>query len=170
MRIEIDKLPAEGLRISRDFDFQASDLVEEEALFLQPAHVEVTVRMIGDEIAVKGRLFARLSIPCSRCLTLFEYPVDSTFDLIFLPEELGEADEELSDEDMDRSYFGDRTLDLQAVVLEQLNLTFPAKPLCSKDCEGICPVCGRIRRESGCGCSVREDDPRLTKIKNFIKD
>ncbi|MBN2199398.1 MAG: DUF177 domain-containing protein [Candidatus Aminicenantes bacterium] len=170
MRIEIDTLPPEGLRISRDFDFQGSDLVEEEAVFLQPAHVEVTIRKIGEEISVKGRLSTRLSMPCSRCLTLFEYPVDSLFDLIFLPEELGDIKEELSNEDMDRSYFIDRTLDLEAVVLEQLNLTFPAKPLCSKDCQGICPVCGQIRRESGCGCSVREDDPRWIKIKNFIKD
>ena len=32
--------------------------------------------------------------------------------------------------------------DLKDVVLEQLNLTFPAKPLCVPDCEGICAVCG----------------------------
>ncbi|OGD24543.1 MAG: hypothetical protein A2Y56_13055 [Candidatus Aminicenantes bacterium RBG_13_63_10] len=169
MRIDIDKLPAEGLRIDRDFEFEASDLVEEEAAFLQPAHAEVTVKKIGEEISVKGRLTARLSIPCGRCLTPFEYPVDSAFDMIFLPEELNEVKEELDEEDMDLGSLEDRTVDLEAVILEQLNLTFPAKPLCSKDCEGICPVCGRIRRESGCGCSVREDDTRLSKIKYFIK-
>jgi len=169
MRIDIDKLTAEGLRINREFDFQASDLVEEEALFLQPARVEVTVKKIGEEISVKGRLSARLSIPCGRCLTPFEFNVDSAFDLIFLPEEMSAPREELEDEDIDRQYFDDRTIDLQALILEQLNLTFPAKPLCSRDCEGICPVCGRIRRESGCGCLVRDDDPRLSKIKNFIK-
>jgi uncharacterized protein len=169
MRIDIDKLPPEGLRISRDFDFHASDLVEEEAVFLQPAHAEVTVGKVGDEVAVKGRISARLSIPCSRCLTSFEHRVDSTFDMIFLPEEPSEAREELSEDDMDRGTLFDGTLDLEAVILEQLNLTFPSKPLCSKDCEGICPVCGKIRRESGCGCSVREDDARLSKIKNFIK-
>lgn len=169
MRIDIEKLPSEGLRVSRDFDFQASDLVEEEAVFLQPAHADVMVRKVGEEVAVKGRISARLSIPCSRCLTSFEHSVDSAFDLIFLPEELGDTKEELNEEDLDRGTYDDRTLDLEAVVLEQLNLTFPAKPLCSKDCEGICPVCGRIRRESGCGCSVREDDARLSKIKNFIK-
>jgi len=129
--IDIDRLPKEGVRLSQDFEFLSLDLVEENAVFLEPAHADVSVRLIGEEILVQGEVTARLSFVCSRCLTPFEFPVGSRFDLVYLPEELDALSDELSDEKIDQMYYSGRQLDLRAVVLEQLNLTFPAKPLCS---------------------------------------
>ena len=170
MLIDIDRLPKEGLRLSRDFEFLSLDLVEENAVFLEPAHAEITVRLIGEEILVRGEITARLSFVCSRCLTPFEFPVASKFDLVYLPEELDALSEELSDEKIDQMYYSGRQLDLRAVVLEQLNLTFPAKPLCSAGCEGICAVCGELIRDAKCSCLVKESDPRWNKIKFNVRD
>jgi uncharacterized protein len=169
MRIDIDKLTEEGLKVDRDFDFMSEDLVEEEAVFLQPVHARLEVKKVGLDILIKGRLTARLSFVCSRCLMPFDYPVDSTFDLIYQPDDLEEAKEQLGEEDLERGYFYNRSFDLQEIILEQLNLTFPLKPLCSKDCEGICPVCGKVRRQGGCACTIRESDPQPVKIKNLNK-
>ncbi|HEX9902084.1 MAG TPA: DUF177 domain-containing protein [Acidobacteriota bacterium] len=169
MRIDIDRLPKEGLKVDRDFDFLSEDLVEEDAVFLQPAHARLEIKKVDQEILIKGRLTVGLSFVCSRCLMPFDYPVDSAFDLVYQPEDLEQAKEELAEEDLERGYFYSRSLDLQEIILEQLNLTFPVKPLCSKDCGGICPICGKVRRESGCACTVREDDFRPVKIKNLIK-
>lgn len=170
MLIEIDRLPQEGLRVARDFDFPSVDLVEESAVFLEPVHADVLVRKVGEEVWVKGRLTARLSFVCGRCLTPFELPVDSRFDLVFLPEELETAKEELAEADLDTLYHRDRKIDLRAVVLEQLNLTFPPKPLCSESCEGLCAVCGELVRDGTCSCLVRETDPRLDKLKSLVRD
>jgi len=170
MLIDIDRLPKEGLRLSSDFDFPSLDLVEENAVFLEPAHAEVVVRMLGDEILVQGEITAKLSFVCSRCLTPFEFPVRSKFDLVYLPEELDAMPDELSDEEVDRMYYRDRRLDLKAVILEQLNLTFPAKPLCTPDCEGICAVCGGVVRDGACTCVIQEPDPRSNKLKFAVKD
>jgi len=168
--IDIDRLPSEGLHLSRDFDFLSLDLVDENAVFLEPAHADVFIRLIGDEILVRGDILAKLSFICSRCLTPYEFPVRSTFDLVYLPEELDAAPDELTDDEIDKMYYRDRHLDLRAVILEQLNLTFPAKPLCSPGCEGICAVCGEIVRDGGCSCLVRESDPRWNKLKFIVKD
>ncbi len=170
MLIEIDRLPQEGLQVSRDFDFLSVDLVEENAVFLEPAHADVLVRKIGEEVWIKGRVTARLSFVCSRCLTPFELPIDSRFDLVFLPEELETAKDELDEGDLDTLYHYDRKIDLQAVVLEQLNLTFPPKPLCSEACEGLCAVCGELIREGKCSCQVGGPDPRLEKLKFLVRD
>jgi uncharacterized protein len=78
--------------------------------------------------------------------------------------------DELGDEEIDRMYYRERHLDLRAVILEQLNLTFPAKPLCSPDCEGICAVCGEIVRDGVCSCVVRESEPRSSDLKFIVKD
>jgi len=170
MIIDIDKIPQDGLSVTRDFEFLNIDLIEENAVFLAPAHADVLVRKVGGEIWIKGRLTARLNFICSRCLGPFEFPVDSTFDLVYLPQELDMMKEELEDKDLDRGSFQDNQLDLREVVLEQLNLTFPLKPLCSPDCEGICAVCGQVRRDDRCACQVKEEDPRLSKLKNLVRD
>ena len=170
MLVDIDRLPAEGLAVSRDFEFLSLDLVEENAVFLEPAHAELTVRLFGDEVRVQGRVTARLSFVCSRCLTPFEFPVDSRFDLVYLPEELDGLSEELCDEKMDQMFYRERRLDLRVVVLEQLNLTFPAKPLCAPDCEGICAVCGEIIRDAKCSCLVKEGGAGWNKLKLNVRD
>jgi len=170
MMIDIERLPEEGLRLSRDFTFLGVDLVEEAAVFLEPAHAEVVVRMLGDEVLVQGELTAKLSFVCSRCLTPFEFPVRSKFDLVYLPEEIDALPDELTDDEIDKMYYRDGRLDLQAVILEQLNLTFPGKPLCASDCEGICSVCGEIVRDGGCSCQVKGSDPRWNGLKFTVKD
>ena len=170
MIIDIDRLPREGLRLSRDFEFLSLDLVEENAVFLEPARADLTVRLVGDEIFVQGEITARLSFVCSRCLTPFEFPVASRFDLVYLPEEIDALSEELTDEKVDQMYYSGRQLDLRAVVLEQLNLTVPSKPLCAPGCEGICAVCGEIIREAKCCCLVKEPESGLNKIKFNVRD
>jgi len=170
MVVDLDRLPKEGLRVSRDFEFLSLDLVEENAVFLEPAHADITVRLIGDEVLVQGEVTARLSFVCSRCLTPFEFPVASRFDLVYLPEDIDGLSEELSDEKIDQMFYSGRQLDLRAVVLEQLNLTFPAKPLCSPDCEGICAVCGEIIRDAKCACLVKETGTRWNKLKFPVRD
>ena len=168
--IDIDRLPKEGLHLSKDFDFLGLDLVDENAVFLEPTHGEVFIRLVGDEIFVQGEVTAKLSFVCSRCLTPFEFPVASKFDVVYFPEELDALAEALTEDELDKMYYQDRQLDIRAVILEQLNLTFPAKPLCASDCEGICAVCGELIRDGKCSCLVKEPDPRLEKLKFIVKD
>ena len=170
MIINIDKLPNEGLIIAKDFEFTSSDLVEENAVFLQPVHAEISVKKIGDEIRIKGNIKTCLSFVCSRCLVPFRFPVDSHFDLVYLPEELDFIKDELECDDLNNFFYYNRQLDLKDVVMEQLNLTFPLKPLCSEECQGICPICGKSQRNGRCDCIVKDSDPRLQKLKLLIKD
>ncbi|HHF51927.1 MAG TPA: DUF177 domain-containing protein, partial [Candidatus Aminicenantes bacterium] len=155
MIIDIDRLSPEGLEIERDFEFFNSELVEEEAVFLEPAHAEVTLRRTGDEILLKGRIKTKISLICCRCLSPFELPVDSHFDLVYLPEELEEEKEQLETEDLLKNFYYNRRVNLRKIILEQVNLTFPARPLCSEDCPGICPVCGKNIKEEGCSCDLK---------------
>jgi|GEM_PF-142622 len=170
MIVSVDKLPKEGLNVSKDLELSSMDLVEENVVFLQPVHVEMNIKKIGDEVRIKGKIKTCFSFVCSRCLVPFEFPVDSSFDLVYFPEEFDLIKEELGCEDLNNFFYYDRQIDLEEIVLEQLNLTFPVKPLCSKDCQGICPICGKNQRFGKCGCSVEDSDPRLKKFKLFIKD
>jgi uncharacterized protein len=170
MLIDVDRLTKEGMAFSKDFDFLNVDLVDENAVFLEPVHAEAVVRKVGEDVWIQGRITTRLSFVCSRCLTPYEVPIDSRFDLVLLPEDLESAKDELAEDDLDRMYYYDRRIDLRDVILEQLNLTFPPKPLCSEDCEGICAVCGELIRDGKCTCQVKDPDPRLQNLKFLVKD
>lgn len=170
MIIDIDRLPKEGLKISKELEFFPESLVEENAVFLQPVHTELTVNKAGEEIFIKGKITTCLSFVCSRCLIPFEFPVDSSFDLVYVPEELEEMQDHLGDEDINRLFYYGYKIDLKEVVLEQLNLMLPPKPLCSEDCQGICPVCGKVIQSGECACETKSSDPRLSKLKNLMRD
>jgi uncharacterized protein len=170
MLIDIDRLTDKELRINQDYEFNSSDLVDENAVFLDPVHADLVVKKIGDEIFIKGRITALISFVCSRCLSPYEFPIDSNFDLVYLPEELEEMKDQLEEEDMHKFFYSSPALDLAAVVLEQINFTFPVKPLCRQDCQGICPVCGKIVKDGECSCVIHESDSRLDKLKIFMKD
>ena len=170
MIINIDRLPREGLEISKNFEFLYDEIIEEDTVFLLPLHADVTVKKVGEEVYVKGRIETLLSFVCSRCLMPFEFPVNSAFDLVYFPEELEVAREELESDDLNISFYYSRKIDLREVVLEQLNLTFPFKPLCSETCQGICPVCGKNIDSGDCSCVTKDSDSRLEKLKIFLKD
>jgi uncharacterized protein len=170
MIIEIDRLSEKELEISQNFDFLSTDLVDENVVFRKPVHADISIKRIHEEIYIKGRVTTELSFVCSRCLAPYEMPVDSQFDLIYLSEEIEELGEQLEEGDMDRFFYLSPAIDLLEVVLEQVNLTFPIKPLCSKDCRGLCPICGKIEKDGDCQCVTHDSDPRMDKLKIFLRD
>lgn len=170
MIIDVEKLPREGRKISEDFEFLSVALIEESAVFLKPVHTELTMKKAGEEILIKGRIITCFSLICSRCLVPFESLVDSKFDLVYLPEELELIQDKLESDDLNKLFYYNGKMDIEEVILEQLNLVFPAKPLCSDDCQGICPVCGKVIRDSECVCVTKSSDLRLKTSKIFIKE
>ena len=170
MIIDVSRLPEEGLTVSKDFEFFCSDLVEENTVFLEPVHVKMRIKKIDEEIFIKGRISTRLSFICCRCLSPFEFLVDSPFDLVYLPEELDLIKDHLGKDDIQKFFYFSQKVDLKDIILEQLNFTFPLRPLCAENCQGICPNCGKVIKEGNCSCVMNESAPRLEKFKVFLRD
>ena len=107
---------------------------------------------------------------CARCLA----PVDGVFSLDFerTVATEGMLSENASGEDDDEYVVVHGSeLDVDEALTEELVLAFPNKLLCSEDCQGLCPKCGKPRREGDCGCPTREIDPRLAILATlFDKD
>ena len=106
---------------------------------------------------------------CARCLA----PVDGVFSLDFertvaIEGSIDEARlEELEDEYVELE---GHELSVDDTLREELVLSFPQRLLCSEDCEGLCPKCGKPRSEGDCGCPTKEIDPRLAVLANFFND
>ena len=59
-------------------------------------------------------------------------------------------------------------LNVDEEVAETFVLAFPKKLLCSEDCEGLCPKCGKRKKDGDCGCVMKEIDPRLAVLKKLL--
>ena len=59
-------------------------------------------------------------------------------------------------------------LPLDALVEEDLILDQPSKMLCSEDCRGHCPLCGKDLNDGLCGCREETVDPRLAVLQQLL--
>ncbi|MDR1695128.1 MAG: DUF177 domain-containing protein [Endomicrobium sp.] len=140
-------------------DFLNSDTIERrierfEGDIGYPSNIAVWLnvsKVSDDKIYVSGAVEGYIEIECSRCLSVYRHPVEIDI----------ESDMDLSSGETD---MGEEIR--QLIVLE-----IPSKPLCSPDCPGICPVCGKHNKENDkCGCSQKQDeDFAKQRWKNLFK-
>lgn len=169
MQVMLSKMPADGLPFQHQYKEQELDLSGHEFSFLQLPLVTGRIRKIGMEMQVKGALTANLQVTCDRCLTTAEFPVNSNFDLFYLPAEVttdqaGEV--ELQERDLDFSFYHDEKIEIDELVLEQLELGLPQRILCKTECLGLCTQCGTNLNDESCDCQ-KEIDPRWQALADL---
>ena len=146
---------------------------------------------------VQGDLHTRLRLLCSRCGQDFEVPIDEGFSALFStdPETAGVAylagknrapqqqnhgyarhahdfeadatDLKLGQADLDITYLNEETIDLAAILSEQVQLQIPFQPLCNEACKGLCPECGANLNLGRCACDrIKRESPfSVLKVK-----
>ena len=62
----------------------------------------------------------------------------------------------------------DDQLDLDQLLTEDILLDLPSKFLCSPDCKGLGPICGKNLNQGDCGCEKDTVDPRLAILKELL--
>jgi uncharacterized protein len=118
-----------------------------------------------------GHVGSTLEMCCSRCLEPLALPIDAAFDLEYMPrsENVGEGEREIEEDDLTTAFYADETIDLGALMAEQLHLALPMKPLCSETCRGLCPRCGTNQNVASCTCRPTREDSRLAGLKVLFK-
>lgn len=86
------------------------------------------------------------ALECDRCLASVLLPMCEEFEHIVVTETATEQN------DSDYLLAEDAALNVAEVVMTDLRLSLPSKSLCSEDCLGLCPQCGKNRNEGSCGC------------------
>jgi uncharacterized protein len=174
LQISVKAIPETGKDVSLDLGQGWFEhwLEEDPGLEFSQAAISGSVNLSkhGHDILVRGRLEGELALTCGRCLEPFTAPVESDFDLLLAPAPTGERpeEEELSAQELDVDFYGGETVDLEAIIREQIILMVPLKPLCREDCQGLCPNCGANLNQESCSCQTdKSDSPfaQLAKLK-----
>lgn len=169
MRIELDKLEKTGNGFAHVYEPEEIVLDEEHARLTSQPEVTGRVSRSGHEVRLQGKISANAEIDCDRCLKTVAVPVETEFDVTYVPtEDYKRSDAaELQEEDLSLSVFDGETIDLDELVREQVLLALPARALCGEECKGLCPTCGANRNTNPCECENREIDPRWAGLNDL---
>ena len=180
MIIQLDQIKEHG--ISRQYqlsphDFPDASAWEESGDFKlhEPVRVEVTLNRFGGLIEAKGRVATKVESSCGRCLKNFTFNLDEPFVLTFTNEPLTVHDDgvdaedgvELSAEELGLIPFAGESIDLSEAIGEQFLLALPVRPLCSEECQGLCPYCGIDLNEKKCHCAPPDFANKFSALKNL---
>ena len=129
---------------------------------------ELLSRSLG-EVRVQGSLAVTVNAPCDRCLETATVAIDKKFDLVYMPsdERSSPGEDEIDEAGIEVGYYEGAGLPLNDVLREVVLLALPMQLVCSEECRGICPVCGRNRNDGQCACKAQPIDDRWSKLKNF---
>jgi uncharacterized protein len=136
MKIDINKIPAEGLVLEENIPVSELELDTDVVKFNGSINAKAQVTRITNAITVDLELSGVMVMFCSRCLEEFSLDLDKKLQFNY------SADDRQS------------MLDINPDIREEIILDCPVKPLCSSNCKGLCPKCGVNLNEGGCSCAI----------------
>jgi uncharacterized protein len=115
-------------------------------------------------LRLKGNLKAHYMTVCSRCVK----PLDREIN-IDIAEEIVNLDK-AKDTDKENIYtFSGGYLYVDRIIQDNTILSLPMREICSPECKGICPKCGKDLNEETCRCKEDNIDMRLEALKYYFK-
>jgi uncharacterized protein len=172
LKITVSKIP-EGemiLQFERNGEWFRENLPGATPCDFVPDRINIacTARRMKENVFIEGTVTTAVDMPCCRCLEMTRLPLQSSFKYTFVPPPPSSQDEvELNAADLDFAYYEGDVIDLDTVVLEQIMLQIPIKPLCAESCRGLCPHCGSNLNMTSCNCRGEVLDERLAILKQF---
>lgn len=136
MKIDVNRIPQQGLFLKEAIEAGKMDLDTALLNFKQPIQVEARVNRITNAVSIELVLSTPIDAVCSRCLKDFTLDFRKELRLDFIAEKSRPL------------------IDLNPEIAEEIILDLPVKPLCKMDCLGLCPKCGRDLNQEKCGCAI----------------
>lgn len=137
--------------------------------FIDRISANLNLYKTHNQVVLETQLELTAEFECDRCNSIFQSALHTDYKMVYLfgkhPEEYEEA--------LNIVYL---PLEASEIVLDTdvrdyALLAIPMKKLCSEECKGLCPLCGKNLNEGDCDCKKKEFDTRwlpLQELKNKI--
>lgn len=134
--------------------------------FKGPLKVYAEAQWVDGGLSVEIAVEMLLSASCSRCLGPADIDIMNDFMYLYTLRKKGSPPEDSGEEDIIfvPADFWKNTIDIADQVWETVMVSLPLHVICSPDCKGICPLCGKPLSEGECGCTQNRTDSRLEKL------
>ena len=130
--------------------------------FVSPVHIVGDIRAFASSAELNVTVSYAFSMPCNRCLAETRKELSHSISHVLV--------NKLNDEEDFDEYIvvEGETLDLDELVYSDIVLLTPPKYVCSEDCKGLCPTCGKNLNEGDCACEKQHTDPRLEALRQLL--
>jgi uncharacterized protein len=130
---------------------------------------KVTLVRTDRGILTEATLHTEVEVTCSRCLSLFDYPLTLSIEEEYFPitDVVSGTSLSLPEEPGCFTIDEHHVLDLTEAIRQYALLVIPMKPLCRQDCAGLCPTCGHNLNQGPCDCLPQQADPRRSKLNKL---
>lgn len=162
MRIWLDQVREEPYTWDETQSVPLESLERPELLELSPVHWKGQVVFADPGYYLKARLSYDQTQSCGRCLQPIVEHFEPEVELMIEQgrPHAGGGERELKEDELGVLTVEGEVLDTDPILIEQLQLNVPMKPLCQPDCQGICPTCGADRNAGDCACQEETVEPR----------
>jgi len=165
MQIQLDRIRDEPFQWQESLEIDPSSLDHGDLKGLSPVRWDGEIMFTDPGYYLRGRLEYTQNLECDRCLEPVAAEVSEKVERLILSHQSQPAEElELQEQDMNVIHLDGEEFDSEPILLEQLQLNIPMKPLCRPDCSGLCPECGANRNQGSCQCSTVTVDPRWAAL------
>jgi uncharacterized protein len=159
MIINVNKISDKGYALNDTIEIDNSQLLEDDSYFLEGIDFQIFFKRQDQRIQAQGMIKTAISLVCVRCLEPFELKINSRFDIILFPKEMvDQRSTALEDEELEYIFYENDQIDLEKILVEQVNLFIPFKPVCRAECKGICPGCGANLNRGACPCDQAKNE------------
>jgi uncharacterized protein len=166
MQIWLDQVQDEPFNWDETQRVSLESLERPELLDLSPVRWRGQVVYTDPGYFLRAHLSYEQTLSCNRCLKPIVERAEPDVELMIQvesgPEKGGEH--ALHEQDLGILYLQDELLETDPILIEQLQLNVPMKPLCREDCQGLCPVCGADKNDGACSCVESSPDPRWAAL------
>lgn len=128
-----------------------------------PFELDLRIESVAEGVLATGEFETAAKGECIRCLDPIELEISKSFQELYAYKsnpDLAEDEEELL---MDGDF-----IDLELPVRDAIVLSLPINPVCSEDCEGLCPECGAKWRELPEDHAHEQIDARWSALQGLI--
>jgi uncharacterized protein len=161
-RINIGFIVYKNVGYSREFEFNFQNI---HFLDLDLENLTGYARFskTSNGIVVNGDFKAETVLQCVRCLESYNQEVTAQFTELyaFTPDTIAESGLLVPESGI---------IDLTEIIRDEMILSIPISPLCSPNCKGLCPICGGNLNKVKCNHQVETIDPRLSVLKDLLKE
>ena len=172
MFLSVKEMELRKIRFDETFQPGQIDFTGEDLNQSSPLHVAGSAELLAHtevELRIQGQYTVEMAAECDRCLGSARFPLDARFDLFYRPMSFIARDEEveIDEGEAEIGFYENGGLELEDILREQVLLALPMQRVCSDECKGICPFCGRNRNESACDCRIENAGDRWGALRKI---
>jgi uncharacterized protein len=172
LQFNVSQLLKSDVGQTRDYAFASSEPLDLEEAVATDVRGNVRFTLTNFGVLARGRADAVLHLGCARCLDPFQTTSQLKFEEEYQPsiDIATGLPASVPRSDTAFAISQHHTIDLSEALRQNLLLAVELIPVCSPNCQGLCPTCGVNRNVETCHCHEQDDSSPFAALQGLLAE